>query len=47
MGVCVVCCNDKKAKCRSIKTKTQVRMKYRVYDNAKEIPVETRFSEPV
>ena len=29
MDVCVVCCNDKKAKCSTIKTKAQVRMKYK------------------
>ena len=37
MDVCVVCCKyRRKAKCRTIKTKKQVRMKYRVQKNTKK-----------
>ena len=50
-GACVfllcVVSEDKKTKCRTIKTKNQVRMKYRVQKNTKEIPVGARFSAPV
>ena len=34
--LCVVSKEDKKAKCRIIKTKIQVRMKYRVQENTKK-----------
>jgi hypothetical protein len=35
MDVCVVS-KDKKAKCGAVKTKKQVRLKYRVQENAKK-----------
>ena len=40
MFVLHVVSKDKKSKCRQIKTKKQVRTKYRVKENAKNIPLE-------
>jgi hypothetical protein len=41
MGICVACCKCRqKAKCRTIKTKEQVRMKYREYKK-KKIPLKS------
>jgi hypothetical protein len=40
MFVLRVASKDKKAKCRQIKTKKQERTKYRVKENAKNIPLD-------
>jgi hypothetical protein len=45
--VCVVSKDKKKAKSRIFKKKKQVRIKYRVQENTKKIPVEARFFAPV
>ena len=48
MDVCVACCKYRqKAKCRTIKTKTQMRIKYRVQENIKKIQVAERYSTHV
>ena len=49
MFVFSVVSTDKKEKCRTVKTKKQVRMKYRVQENTKKkkMPVKARFSAGV
>ena len=44
--LCVVS-KDKKAKCRTIKTKNEIRMKYTIQENKTKILVRVRFSAPV
>jgi hypothetical protein len=46
MFVLCVVSKDKKAKCRTMKTKTQVWIKYRVQENSKKIRDGARFSAP-
>ena len=47
MFVLCVVSKETKVKSRTLKKKKQVRMKYRVQENIKKIPVGARFSAPV
>ena len=44
MDVMCVVSTDKRQKCRTVKTKNQVRMKYRVQENTNKIPPAARMS---